>query len=56
MKECTNDVCGVRRVAGKEKMVVVGGVKNLVSQWSKRELLRNGRSEEIGIRMTGTGH
>ena len=54
--ECTNDVCGMRRV---------GGQRRKGSEWwnevgravaEKRELLRNGFREEIGLPMTFTGH
>ena len=55
--ECTNDVCGMRRV---------GGQKRMGSEWwneevdravaEKKELLRNGFRGEIGSPMTDTGH
>ena len=55
--KCTNDVCGMRREAGREERGVNGGMKKLVGRWPKREeLLRNGFREEIGLPMTDTGH
>ena len=55
--ECTNDVCGKRRV---------GGQRRKGSEWwneevgravaGKRRALRNGFREEIGLPMTDTGH
>ena len=55
--ECTNDVCGLRRV---------GGQRRKGSEWSNEEvgravaesegLLRNGFREGIGLPMTDTGH
>ena len=55
--ECTNDVCGMRRVGGREERGVNGGMKKWVGRWPKREeLVRNGFREEIGLPMTDTGH
>ena len=55
--ECTNDVCGMRREAGREERGVNGGMKKWVRQWSKREkLLTNGFREELELPMTDTGH
>ena len=46
--ECTNDVCVMRRVAGREERGVNGGMKKWVRLWQKREeLLRNDFREEI---------
>ena len=54
--ECTNDVCGMRRVGGQKERGVNGGMKKQVGRWPKREeLLRNGFREEIGLPMTDTG-
>ena len=54
--ECTNDVCGMRRVGG-QRNAVNGGLKKWVGLWPNRqELLRNGIREEIGLPMTDTGH
>ena len=55
--KCTNDVCGMRRVAGREERGMNGGMKKWVGRWPKREeLLRNGFREEIVLPMTDTGH
>ena len=55
--ECTNDVCGMRCVVGREEMGVNDGMKKWVGWWPKREeLLRNGFREEIELPMTDTGH
>ena len=52
--ECTNDVCGMRRVGGQRRK---GGMKKWVERSPKREgLLRNGFREEIGLPMTDIGH
>ena len=57
MKECTNDVCGARRVGGQRRKRVCGGVKKLVWWWPKREeFFRNGYREEMGLHMIDTGH
>ena len=55
--ECTNDVCGMRRVRGQQRKW---------SEWwneevgravaEKRKLLRNGFREGVGLPMTDTGH
>ena len=51
--ECTNDVCGMRRVGGHIRNGVNGGIK-WVGRWPKRvERLRNGYREEMGL---PTGH
>ena len=53
--ECTNDLCGMRHVGGREEMGVNGRMK-WVGRWAKREeLLRNGFREEIGITGTESG-
>ena len=47
--ECTNDVCGMRRVGG-QRRVVNGGMKKL--DWrlpTREENLRNAYSEMIGV-------
>ena len=58
--ECTNDVCGMRRVGGQRRMGVNGGMKKLVGRLPKREeLLRNSCREEIVLPylpMTDSGH
>ena len=55
--ECTNDVCGMRRVGGQRKRGVNGGMNKWVMRWPKREkLLRNGFREEKGLPVTDTGH
>ena len=55
--ECTNDVCGMRRVGGQRRKGSEGGMNKLVRRWPKREeLLRNGFRGEIGLPMTDTGH
>ena len=54
--ECTNDVCGMRRVGG-QRRGVNGGMKKWVRRWPKgEEILRKGFREEIGLPMTDTGH
>ena len=53
--ECTNDVCGMRRVGGQRERGVNGGMKKWEGRWPKREeLLRNGFGEEIGLQIPGT--
>ena len=34
--ECTDDICGMRRVGGREERGVNGGMKKWVGQWPKR--------------------
>ena len=51
--ECTNDVCGMRRVGWQIRN---GGSKKWLGRWPEREEpLRNGFREEIGLPMTDTG-
>ena len=51
--ECTNDVCGMRRVGGERRKSSDGGMKKLVWRLPTREeRLRNGYSEMIGLPMT----
>ena len=51
--ECTNDVCGMRRIGDQRIKVVSGGMKKRVGRWPKREeRLRNGYREEIGLPLT----
>ena len=55
--ECTNDVCGMRRASGqRRKGRVSGGMKKWVGRWPKRELLRDGFRDDIGLPITDTGH
>ena len=57
--ECTNDVCGMRRVGRQRRKGgdVNGEMKKWVGRWPKREeLLRNGFRAEIGLPMTDAGH
>ena len=55
--ECTNDVCGMRRVGGQRRKGMNGGMKKWVARSPKREeLLMNGFREDIGLPMTDTGH
>ena len=43
VKRCTNDVCGMRCVGGREERGASGAVKKLVCRYPKsEELLKNG--------------
>ena len=54
--ECSNDVCGMKRVGGSEERGGNGGMKKGRAVAKREELLRNGFREEIGLPMTDTGH
>ena len=55
--DCTNDVCGMRRVGGSKERGANGAMKKWVGRWPKREeLLRNGCRGEIALPITDTWH
>ena len=55
--ECTNDVCGMKRVGGQRRKGSKWWNEEGVGRWPKRqELFRNGFREEVGLSMTDTGH
>ena len=55
--ECTNDVCGMRRVGGRRRKGSEWWNEEVGRRWPKRkELLRNGFREEMGLNLTDTGH
>ena len=53
--ECTNDVCGMRRVGGLRRKMIDWWNEE-VCKAKREEPLKNGYREEIGYPMTGTGH
>ena len=55
--ECTNDVCGMRRVCGQRRNgSELWNAELWVGRWPKREeRLRNGFREEIGLPMRDIG-
>ena len=55
--QCTNEVCGMRRVGGQRRKGSEWWNEEVGRAVAKREeLLRNGFREEIGLPMTDTGH